>query len=183
MDRPALRRDRHRVRLATLVVVALASSGVRAAPTQAIRPPASTVDVRAFGAARSVGADNTGPILPAADSARRAALPLRFSAGTYVFNAEHLPWAKPPVMDSGAVVVNRVSRDIVPRDDDGLVIGLQQNPLEIGFSSAAASRRITGGDLLEPPLAAPPTGPRTVDVIAHWYNDFGLEYTREGGGN
>src|ERR1041384_2059292 len=92
-------------------------------------------DVRLYGVRADGQTDDTQGILSANDVSRRLHLPLYFPRGRYVFNGENLAWAVAPRMDSEAVVVNHVSVNIIPRDDDGVVLGLQQKPLEVEFST------------------------------------------------
>lgn len=60
----------------------------------------------------------------------------------------------------------------------GVQIGRQHNYKE---EKSRHGSRIFSGELSSPPLSV--ARPSTkVEVIAHWYNDFGLDYTRAGGG-
>lgn len=69
---------------------------------------------------------------------------------------------------------------ITARDVGGNVYGIQHNHNEQVITSAADGP-ITTGRLLSPPLSNKPPA-SSVDILAHWYNDFGLECVRAANG-
>lgn len=91
-----------------------------------------------------------------------------------------------PTFAGGAELVNATINaanysDIVVFDQDGGLIGLHHNHKEQDTASLGSNLAVTTGRILPaPPI--PDAVPSPVDVIAHWYQDFGLEYTRAGNG-
>lgn len=77
---------------------------------------------------------------------------------------------------NGAEWNSATQNDILHFDRGGQLIGLQMNHLETISVDAA----ITTGTSTTPPISTASIG-GPVDVIAHWYNDFGKEYTRVSG--
>ena len=139
----------------------------------------SVVELKAFGAVGDGNHDDTQAWLSATAAANREHKRLHVPAGTYVFNGKNLPWESAPIFDSGVVVKNQLYSGIIQQDADGRVIGLQQNLLEAAFRPGDAVHPIETGNILPAPVADSSPA-RSVDVIAHWYNDFGLTYTLRG---
>ncbi len=111
-------------------------------------------------------------------------VPLFYPNGTYRFNGETLDFTGGVTFESptGVVIRNDLApQPVVVCDDQGHLIGLQQNHLEQDERELGTKGRMRSGSLVSPPLskAARPTA---VDVLAHWYNDGGLECRRTGGG-
>lgn len=111
-------------------------------------------------------------------------VPLYYPNGTYRFNGEALDFSGGVRVESadGVVIRNDLSPDpVVVFDNQGRLIGLQQNHLEQDERALGPKGKVRSGSLVPPPLAqaAPQT---SVDVLAHWYNDAGLECRRAGGG-
>ena len=87
---------------------------------------------------------------------------------------------------SAAKIVNGISGDDSvlawdTTDGDDRLVGLQQNFLEQDDGDFGTNTAITSGNIVSAPLFQGSVSGK-VDIIAHWYNDFGLEYTRSGNG-
>jgi hypothetical protein len=132
------------------------------------------------------GADPTGK----ADSTRviqalhARGVPLFYPNGTYRFNGDTLDFSGGVTFESADRVVIR--NDLSPQpavvfDAQGRLIGLRQNPLEQDERQLGAKAKMRGGSLVPPPLSTAAL-PVAVDVVAHWYNDGGLECRRTGHG-
>ena len=93
--------------------------------------------------------------------------------GTYLFNGLTLNLSGGVRFESpkGVVVRNHISDlNVLQFDDDGHLIGLMQNHLEFDERSVAG----VCGSLVSPPLSQKKFR-RRADMIAYWYNDFGLQ--------
>jgi hypothetical protein len=132
------------------------------------------------------GADPTGK----ADSTRALQTlhgrgePLFYPNGVYRFNGETLDFSGGATFEStdGVVIRNDLSpQPVVVFDAQGRLIGLQHNHLEQDERQLGPKGRMRSGSLLPPPLSTASL-PTAVDVIAHWYNDGGLECRRAGHG-
>ncbi|KKM08170.1 hypothetical protein LCGC14_1726570 [marine sediment metagenome] len=66
--------------------------------------------------------------------------------------------------------------------DDGRLVGLQHNHLELDETEIGSNAAITQGVLVSPPISRADIQ-SDIDIIAHWWQDFGLEYTRFGNGS
>ena len=111
-------------------------------------------------------------------------VPLFYPNGTYRFNGETLDFSGGVVFESndGVVIRNDLSsQPVVVFDDSGRLIGLQQNHLEQDERVLGPKGVMRSGTLVPPPLSRAESV-TAVDVIAHWYNDGGLECRRKGGG-
>lgn len=85
------------------------------------------------------------------------------------------------VTTTGDVRGMTVETTITARDKDGKFIGLAHNYNEEKRNPSGVTPKITTGDFNSPPLsdASPVT---SVDVMAHFYNDFGREAVRQSNG-
>lgn len=105
-----------------------------------------------------------------------------YPEGSYRFNGPTLDLSGGVRFESlrGVTVRNDISdENILQFDDAGHLIGLQQNHLEQDETTLGGPLPMTVGSLVSPPVStANPT--RRVDLLAHWYNDFGLEHRRLG---
>jgi len=109
---------------------------------------------------------------------------LYYPNGTYRFNGETLDFSGGVTFESrdGVVIRNdRSPQPVVVFDDEGHLIGLQQNHLEQDERALGPRGPVRSGSLVPPPLSAA-SYPVAVDLVAHWYNDGGLECRRSGGG-
>lgn len=128
-----------------------------------------------------LGADNTGnvdctDILTAAHAQGKC---VYYPNGTYLFNGRTLDLSGGVRFESmeGVCVRNSVSEvNILNFDDQGNLIGLMQNHLEEDENTFDLMNDISGS-LVSPPLSESKRE-TMVDVMAYWYNDFGLECTR-----
>lgn len=164
------------LKLATvLLTVVLLSAGCR---TDVV--PAGAVNVV------EAGADPTGMLdsTEALTRAHAAGKPVFYPNGTYRFNGRGLDLSGVVHFESsdGVVVRNDISADpVLQFDNAGNLVGLQQNHLEEDWSGKGEPLRITSGSLVSPPISRAPTDHR-VTLLAHWYNDFGLESKRHARG-
>jgi len=133
------------------------------------------------------GADPTGRIDATGILTRlhRLGRPVYYPNGTYLFNGATLDFSGGVRFESpaGVIVRNDISPSpIIVFDDDGNLIGLQQNHLEQNELELGGPLPFRSGSLVPPPPGRPlPTLP--VDILAHWYNDFGLECRRTNRGS
>lgn len=74
--------------------------------------------------------------------------------------------------DNNDIIMSRVG-DVVTYQEGYAVVGVPHNLHEKVY---VYPNRIRDGHIYTAPLAVTPS-PKDVDIIAHWYNDFGLEYT------
>jgi len=103
--------------------------------------------------------------------------PVYYPNGTYRFNGKNLAFSGGIRFESraGVVIRNDVSASpIVQFDDQGNLVGLQHNHLEENEKTLGGRQPYHSGNLVAPPLSAGP-GPVAADLLAHWYNDFGLQ--------
>lgn len=159
----------------------LASSG-SVNHSSGFRPPSSSsAGTSANGEINVVelGADNTGKmdstkVLVYAHSLKKR---VYYPNGTYIFNGRKLDLSGGVRFQSmdGVRVRNSISSvNILNFDDKGNLIGLMQNHLEEDENSGVEE---LSGSLVSPPLSTSKRKTK-VDVIAYWYNDFGLECIR-----
>lgn len=121
------------------------------------------------------GVDNTGvkDCTHQLQLLHRTGKRIYYPNGTYLFNGLTLDLSGGVRFESpkGVVVRNHISGlNILQFDDDGHLIGLMQNHLEFDERSVAGNY----GSLVSPPLSRK-RFQRRVDVLAYWYNDFGLQ--------
>ncbi len=136
------------------------------------------VSVRDFGAHGDGVHDDSKAIIAASHTGSR----LYFPPGRYKFLSEENPNLQNGVVCDNAHIDGLAYRDILVFDaDQQTLIGLQHNHLQQSSRSLKGNYPIHTGVILEPPLAAFSI-PSQIDIVAHWYNDFGLEYTRVGNG-
>ncbi len=128
-----------------------------------------------------LGADNTGAtdctdiLMKAHAQGKRVYYP----NGTYLFNGRTLDLSGGVRFESsdGVCVRNSISDvNILNFDDQGNLIGLMQNHLEEDESDYDWENEISG-TIVSPPLSKNNRETK-VDVMAYWYNDFGLECIR-----
>lgn len=100
--------------------------------------------------------------------------------GTYRFNGKTLDLSGGVQFETptGVTVRNDTSpRSILQFDDAGNLVGLQQNHLELNEAKLGGALPTECGSLVRPPVSRREIR-RKVDLLAHWYNDFGLEARR-----
>ncbi len=156
-----------------------------------VRPRPGTTTARTTAAASSAqqaeinvmefGADNTGKLDSTDVLMQVHAMKKRvyYPNGTYLFNGRTLDLSGGVRFESmnGVKVRNSISDvNILNFDDKGHLIGLMQNHLEEDENSGADK---LSGSLVSPPLSKSKRQTK-VDVVAYWYNDFGLECIRSG---
>lgn len=142
-------------------------------------PNAEEVNVLDFGADPTGVKDSTSDIKRAHNTGKRVYYP----NGTYLFNGATLELSGGVRFESpnGVVVHNSISDEpILNFDDFGNLVGLQQGHLE--RYTVNSSEPISDGTLVSPPLSQANYNTR-VDFLPIFYNDFGLEYTRQATGN
>ena len=111
-------------------------------------------------------------------------VPVFYPNGTYRFNGETLDFSGGVAFESRdrVVIHNDLSpQPVVVSDAQGHFVGLQQNPMEKDERALGPKGQMHSGSLVSPPLSSA-SYPVAVDLIAHWYNDGGLECRRNGGG-
>ena len=121
------------------------------------------------------GIDNTGTLdntalMQALHSTGRR---IYYPNGVYLFNGDTLDLSGGVRFETreGVTVRNRISpMNIIVFDDFGNLIGLMENHLE--YTERDLGR--TSGSLVPPPLSQSKRKTRA-DLIAYWYNDFGLQ--------
>ena len=125
-------------------------------------------------------ADDSVAILAADGSGAK----VRYPKGSFKFTSATNPTFSGGVEFDNAVVVGTRAgnQPIVAFDKSGKLIGLQHNHKEQRTTDfGGANTAITTGNILPPPVSnAGINGP--VDVLAHWYNDSGLECVRAANG-
>ena len=100
--------------------------------------------------------------------------------GTYRFNGKTLDLSGGVEFETltGVTVRNDISPgSILQSDDAGNLVGLQQNHLELNAAKLGGALPTECGSLVRPPVSRREIR-RKVDLLAHWYNDFGLEARR-----
>jgi len=99
--------------------------------------------------------------------------------GEYLFTGENLPNIKNMVRESENVIFkNQKYQGIVQWDRSGHLIGLHHNHLEEKALLSGITNQISSGNIVAPPLGRP-INAADVDIIAFWYQDFGLDSTRD----
>ena len=131
------------------------------------------VPVEAFGLNTTPGTtDMTTAMVHAHNSGAKVV----YGPGTYKFTGPNLDFSGGIEVDPLTVFTNGRYTGIIQFDRSGALIGLMHNHMELKYASNPIPAITTGN------IVAPPTGRTTtkspVDVIAYWYQDFGLDYTR-----
>ena len=126
------------------------------------------------------GADNTGATddTKLLQALHKTGKKIYYPNGTYRFNGPTLELSGGVRFESmdGVTVRNDISdMNILRFDDFGNLIGLMQNHLE--YNERSILDRC--GSLVSPPLSTKKYETKA-DLLAYWYNDFGLESTRTG---
>ncbi len=132
------------------------------------------IDVRDFGADPTDQQDSTEAIRKAHDTGKCVYYP----NGRYRFNGENLCFDGGVRFESqdGVLVHNDMDdRPVIIFDDFGNLVGLRHNHLE--SYSATGGERMTVGNLVSPPLSESVYETK-IDIMAHFYNDFGKEFSR-----
>lgn len=143
---------------------------------ESIRAGNREVNVLDYGVDRTGRVDATRTLMRIHSLGRRVYYP----NGVYRFNGPTLDFSGGVRFESlnGVVIRNDLSPEpVVVFDDDGRLIGLQQNHLEKNEKTLGGPLPIRDGSLVHPPLSKDPPA-TSVDLLAHWYNDFGLESRR-----
>ena len=128
------------------------------------------------------GADPTGVIDSTVVLTRAHALGKKvfYPNGVYRFNGKTLDLSGGVAFESagGVTVRNDVSTvNVLQFDDAGNLVGLMHNHLELDDGSLGGKLATDAGTLVRPPVSTAER-PLRVDLLAHWYNDFGLEHRR-----
>ena len=102
--------------------------------------------------------------------------------GDCLFTGQNLVNTANYIFAEGASIVDVRGQQIVMLDTDNkTVIGLQHNHLLENETTLGTNAAITSGNINTPPRATPYRA-GSVDVLAYWYQDFGIDYTRDGNG-
>lgn len=141
--------------------------------------PTLGVNIRWLGADAQGVVDASNAIIAAHKIGPKVIYPI----GRYKFTSAVNPnLTSGIIMESGAHIDGLKFRDVVTVDEDpNKVIGLQHNHLEQSNVTLGTNAPITTGYILAPLLSTKQNN-EDVLLIAHWYNDFGLEKTRSANG-
>jgi hypothetical protein len=101
--------------------------------------------------------------------------------GEFTYQSDQNPTFADGVEILNATVDGQYFDDVFSVDAEGRFIGLQHNHLQYDEASLGNNIAVTHGKIVAPPLSKV-TAQYGVDIVAHWYNDFGLEYTRAADG-
>lgn len=136
------------------------------------------VSVRDFGAVGDGITDDSAAIAAAHAVGRRVFYP----NGRYLFTSQNLDLSGGirRESESGTVFTNGRYDGVVAFDRGGALIGLHQNHLEVKATGANPTPAITSGNIVAPPESKTAVK-GAVDVIAYWYQDFGLDAARDSG--
>jgi hypothetical protein len=130
----------------------------------------------------ALGAPVSGDATTAIQNAVATGGPVHFFPRSYGYTADTVDVTTFGVFPSATHLTDVIGNEDI-RDRNGRVIGLAYNHGEKvsytgTFNSTVPATLITGGNLVAPPMSnAVPAGP--VDVIAHWYGDWGLDWYRQ----
>lgn len=132
------------------------------------------VSVKDFGPTGG-GVDDTIPL----DAAFALSDRVTVLGGDWVYRGTSTPDVSKIAVDPDSDLIG-MSTDIpiTVYDEDGKFIGIQHNHNELKKADPGPTTAITTGALTSPPLSRAPGGP--VDVAAFWFNNDGLEWTRDG---
>ncbi len=106
--------------------------------------------------------------------------PIHYPNGAYLFNGPNLDLSGGVHFESpdGVTVRNDISdQNVLQFDDFGNLIGLQHNHLGLDDGDLGGYEPVTVGNLVRPPVSGADFDTRA-DLLAYWYNDFGLEHRR-----
>lgn len=153
------------------------STGSNAATTTTTKTTAKNEEINVV----KMGADNTGKVdcTEILTKAHKQGVRVYYPNGTYLFNGRRLDLSGGVRFESldGVCVRNSISDvNILNFDDNGNLIGLMQNHLEENENNFNQMMGLSGS-LVSPPLSQSKRETK-VDVMAYWYNDFGLECIR-----
>lgn len=116
-------------------------------------------------------------------TALNSGIKINFSRRDYVYESTTNPVLTNGLGIDGSVFVGKEYRDTLKFNRDNFnLVGLHHNHQEDTNTKLGTNGAITSGVILPPPISTATINSR-VDVIAHWYQDFGLEYTRDGNGS
>jgi hypothetical protein len=157
-------------------VVQYNPTGTGAVPTTVQTKLRETISVKDFGAVGNGTTDDSDEI----NNAVAAHTFVRGTNGNYLYKATTTANPARIALDPGAQIkgMKNETVNIGSRDKAGSFIGFMQNYNET--TSIAAP--ITTGTFVSPPLSNASSVPG-IDVMAYWYNDFGLECVRAAGGS
>jgi hypothetical protein len=143
-------------------------AGAGAVPTNVQAKLRESVSVLDFDADATGATDSSTAILAADATGYRVLYP----KGTYKYTSNSNPTFAAGVDVDNATLNSTVVTDTLKFDADGTtLVGLHQNHLQLTTPKATG---ITNGVIVPPPVStAAVSGP--LDVIAHWYNDFGTQ--------
>lgn len=108
---------------------------------------------------------------------------VNFPAGQYRFTADNFNAARVDAAPPSALLKSTITGDAFTRGRYSRVDGIKFNhKLQKTYTGAyprvVPGTQITSGSMVAPPVSmAAPAGP--VDVIAHWYGDWGLDWYRQ----
>jgi hypothetical protein len=132
------------------------------------------------------GAASTGDVTTAIAAAIATGKPVDLAPRDYSYSADTLDVAKLGRVPLQARLRSVVPGDALIRDKGGRVIGLSYNHKLLQDYSGTYPRNvpataITSGNLMPPPIStASAAGP--VDILAHYYGDWGLDFYRSATG-
>jgi hypothetical protein len=135
------------------------------------------VNVRSYGAKGDGVTDDTAAALAADATGKTVEIP----DGTFLYTGATNPtFAGGVDRKAGATWRSTAVTDTLVFDADGTLVGLHQNHPQTNVGDSKPAPVVTSGVMVPPPVSkAAISGP--VDVLAHWYNDHGLDATRSGG--
>ena len=103
-----------------------------------------------------------------------------YPTGAYRFNGRRLDLSGGVTFEAagGVTVRNDISpQNILEFDDAGNLVGLVHNHLELNEADMGGPGPVDVGNLVRPPVSTADHRARA-DLLAYWYNDFGLEHRR-----
>lgn len=142
---------------------------------------ATRIDVLDYGVDNTGEKDMTGLLTALHNKSAETGLPVYYPNGIYQFNGATLDFSGGVEFESTDQVFVCNANSNVPIfsfDDAGNFIGLMQNHLELQYGQDEWK---LSGSLVSPPLSDAKYEAK-VDVLAYWYNDFGLQSTALAGG-
>lgn len=135
------------------------------------------VSVKDFGAVGDGIVDDSNAINAAATAANL----VKATTGTYLYKAATTANPAKFEFDLSASCLGMTTQNVTisVKNKENKFIGFQHNYNEIKNNNI--SNPITTGNFVNPPISDA-VAINSVDVLAYWYNDFGLEATRAAGG-